>query len=232
MAVTNAIDMIKVAEQFTSAAHTTAVASATEIASAEAIVNEELGHGMDRSRDNIGHHDELNVYDRVASGSPSFAAVNQHMRSMQEMLIRVANPSELLIIGIPYIPLKLGIGNITLSNNLHLDYMERHMDISGLEYDTVSLTDIENNVFTKTFDMASIHMPQVNHDFDIVYNIYDQLPNGGVIALTSSNDHGRLFEWEDAHDYAELFTILKDRAGANLYHMSAGLGVSVITKAS
>jgi hypothetical protein len=230
--VNNAIDMIKVAEQFTSAAHTSAVASAAEIASAEAIVNEELGHGMDRSRENIGYHDELNVYDRVASGSPSFTVVKQHKRSMQEMLIRMANPSELLIIGIPYIPLKLGIGNITLSNNLHLDYMERHMDISDLQYETISLADIESNAFPKTFDMASVHMPQVNHNFDIVYNIYDQLPSGGVIALTSSNDHGRLFEWGNSHDYAELFTTVGDRAGANLYHMSAGLGVSVITKAS
>jgi len=232
MTVTNAIDMIKVAELFTSAAHTSSVDSATEIASAEAIVTEELGHGMDRSRDNISYNDELNVYDRVASGSTSFNAVNAHMRSMQEMVIRMANPSELLVIGIPYIPLKLGIGNVTLSNNVHLDYMERHMDISGLSYDTISLADIENAVFPKVFDMASIHVPQVNHNFDIVYNIYDQLPVGGVIALTSSNDHGRVFEYSDAHDYADLFVTMQDTAGANLYHMSAGLGVSVITKSS
>ena len=226
----NAIDMIEVAEKHSSVSHTSNIDSATEITAASAIVNEELGHGMDRSIDVIGYNDELCVYERVASNSPSFQAVNNHMRSMQEMLITIGNPSELLVIGIPYCPLKLGIGNITLVNNLHLDYMERHMDISGLEYDVVNMADIEASSLPKIYDMASIHMPQVNHNFDIVTNIFSQLPVGGSIILTSTNDHGKLFEYDTAHDYVNLFSSLQGLADARLYHMAAGLGVSVVTK--
>ena len=226
----NAIDMIKVAEKYTSADHTSNLDSDAQIASATAIVNEETGHGMDRSTETGGYNDELCVYERVASNSPSFNAVNAHMRSMQEMLIRLSAPSELLVIGIPYCPLKLGVGNITLVNNLHLDYMERHMDVSGLEYETITMGAIELNSFPKTFDMASIHMPQVNHNFEIVTNIFDQLPVGGSIILTSTNDHGRWFEFDSAHDYVNLYSNLTDRADANLYHMASGLGVSVAVK--
>lgn len=226
----DAIDMIKVVEKHSSASHTSNINSAAEIASATAIVSEELGHGMDRSIDVVGYNDELCVYERVASDSPSFQAVNGHMRSMQEMLIRMANPSELLVIGVPYCPLKLGIGNVTLINNLHLDYMERHMDISGLEYDVINMVDIENSNLPKIYDMASIHMPQVNHNFDIVTNIFSQLPVGGSIILTSTNDHGKLYEFDSSHDYVNLFSTLQDNENARLYHMAAGLGVSVVTK--
>ena len=45
----NAIDMIEVAEKHSSVSHTSNIDSATEITAASAIVNEELGHGMDRS---------------------------------------------------------------------------------------------------------------------------------------------------------------------------------------
>mgnify|MGYP007063360759 CR=1 FL=1 len=226
----DAIDMIKVVEKHSSVSHTSNIDSAAEIASATAIVSEEIGHGMDRSIDVVGYNDELCVYERVASNSPSFQAVNGHMRSMQEMLIRMANPSELLVIGVPYCPLKLGVGNITLINNLHLDYMERHMDISGLEYDVINMVDIENSSLPKIYDMASIHMPQINHNFDIVTNIFSQLPVSGSIILTSTNDHGKLYEFDDSHDYVNLFDTLQDNANARLYHMAAGLGVSVVTK--
>ena len=226
----DAIDMIKVSEKHSSVDHTSNIDSAAEITSAEAIVNEEIGHGMDRSIEVISYNDELCVYERVASNSTSFQAVNEHMRSMQEMLIRMGDPSELLVIGVPYCPLKLGVGNITLVNNLHLDYMERHMDISGLEYDVVDMSDIEDSTLPKIYDMASVHMPQVNHNFDIVKNIFAQLPTGGSIILTSTSDHGRLYEYDSAHDYVNLFSDLQDMANARLYHMSAGLGVSLAIK--
>ena len=226
----DAIDMLKVAEKFTSASHMSNIDSATEIAAATAIVNEETGHGMDRSTATVGYNDELCVYERVASGSASFNTVNSHMRSMQEMLIRLSNPTELLVMGIPYCPLKLGIGNITLVNSLHLDYMERHMDVSGLEYETLEISAIESSAFPKTYDMASIHMPQVNHNFDIVTNIFNQLPVGGSIILTSTNDHGRWFEYDSAHDYVNLYTELQESANAKLYHMASGLGVSLAVK--
>ena len=222
--------MLKVAEKFTSASHMSNIDSATEIAAATAIVNEETGHGMDRSTATVGYNDELCVYERVASGSASFNTVNSHMRSMQEMLIRLSNPTELLVMGIPYCPLKLGIGNITLVNSLHLDYMERHMDVSGLEYETLEISAIESSAFPKTYDMASIHMPQVNHNFDIVTNIFNQLPVGGSIILTSTNDHGRWFEYDSAHDYVNLYTELQESANAKLYHMASGLGVSLVSK--
>ena len=226
----DAIDMLKVAEKYTSASHTDNLDSAAQITAATAIVNEETGHGMDRSVATVGYNDELCVYERVASDSPSFNAVNSHMRSMQEMLIRLSNPTELLVIGIPYCPLKLGIGNITLVNSLHLDYMERHMDVSGLEYETIEMGAIESNAFPKTFDMASVHMPQVNHNFDIVKNIFNQLPVGGSIILTSTNDHGRWFEYDGSHDYVNLYSDLVDMANAKLYHMASGLGVSLAVK--
>lgn len=226
----DAIDMIKVAEAAVSADHKSNMDSAAEITAATAIVNEELGHGMDRSVEVVAYNDELCVYERVASNSPSFQAVNSHMRSMQEMLIRLANPSELLVIGVPYCPLKLGIGNITLVNNLHLDYMERHMDISGLEYETLDMAAIEDSLFPKIYDMASIHMPQVNHNFDIVTNIFSQLPVGGSIILTSTTDHGKWFEYDSAHDYSDLYTTIADMENARIYHMASGLGVSFAMK--
>ena len=55
----NAIDMIKVAEKYTSADHTSNLDSDAQIASATAIVNEETGHGMDRSTETVGYNDEL-----------------------------------------------------------------------------------------------------------------------------------------------------------------------------
>jgi hypothetical protein len=226
----NAIDMLLVSEKYSSTLHGEAGDKAAETASAEAIVSEEIDLGMDRSLETVGYNDELCVYERTASDSPSFDAVNAHMRSMQEMLIRLKNPTNLLIIGIPYVPLRLGIGNITLANSIHLDYMERHMDTTGMSYDVIAMQAIRDNEFPKTFDMASVHLPQINHNHDMVQNIFDQLPIGGAIILTSSNDHGRLFEYDGAHDYSEMFTDFASLANSKMYHMSAGLGVSLLTK--
>ena len=104
------------------------------------------------------------------------------------------------------------------------------MDVSGLEYETIEMGAIESNAFPKTFDMASVHMPQVNHNFDIVKNIFNQLPVGGSIILTSTNDHGRWFEYDGSHDYVNLYSDLVDMANAKLYHMASGLGVSLAVK--
>ena len=104
------------------------------------------------------------------------------------------------------------------------------MDVSGLEYETLEISAIESSAFPKTYDMASIHMPQVNHNFDIVTNIFNQLPVGGSIILTSTNDHGRWFEYDSAHDYVNLYTELQESADAKLYHMASGLGVSLVSK--
>jgi hypothetical protein len=218
-------------EAHTSAIHTTNIDAAADKASAEAVIAEELGHGMDRTMDNIGTHDEMAVYEHTASGYEAFLVVQAHLRSMQEMLIRLGNPSELLLVqNNPYVNVKLGIGNTTLANNIHLDYMERHMDISGLDYNVISMQDIETASFTKTYDMAVVQMPLVRHDLGLIEKIYSQLPSGGSIIIIASNDHGKFFAFNLAHDYSAAYDSLKALSGAHLYHTASGFGVSLLTK--
>ena len=231
MAAPTAVDLIKVAEAHGKAAHNTSIEVATEKAFAEAVLAEELGLGADRSTDSIGIHDDMNHYSHAAMWSEAFATVMLHSRSVQEMLIRLANPSERLVISNnPYFLLALGIGNVTIANNIHLDYMERHHDISGLEYSVITMQDIEAGSFAKTYDMAIVGMPLIRHDFGLVDTIYSQLPTGGSIIFTSSNDHGKLYHFHDAHDYSAVYAHLKALPGAHMYHTTGGLGVSLLTK--
>lgn len=231
MALPTAVDLIKVAEAHGKAAHNASIAVATEQAFAEAVIAEELGLGADRSTDSIGIHDDMNHYPHAALWSEAFATVMLHSRSVQEMLIRLANPSERLVISNnPYFLLKLDIGNVTIANNIHLDYMERHHDISGSEYNVISMQDIEAGSFATTYDMAIVGMPLIRHDFGLIDTIYGQLPTGGSIIFTSSNDHGKLFFFNNAHDYSAVYEHIKDLVGAHLYHTPGGLGISVLTK--
>ena len=231
MALPTAVDMLKVAEAHGNAAHYASIEVATEKAFAEAVIAEELGLGADRSDESIGIHDDMNHYAHAAMWSEAFGTVMLHSRTIQEMLIRMANPSERLVISNnPYFLLKLGIGNVTIANSIHLDYMERHHNISGLEYSVSSMQDIEGGTFNKTYDMAIVGLPLVRHDFGLLDTIYGQLPNGGSLICTSSNDHGKLFHFNNAHDYSAVYEHLKTLTGAHLYHIPGGLGISLLTK--
>ena len=140
MAITTT-DILAAAETHSKTAHKTNVTSADQITAADSIIAEEVATGVDRSRDAVHYHDELNVYDMVSVGSAGFEAVYANLRTVEEMVIRLANPTNLLTIGVNVVaPARLGIGSLTVANTPHLDYFERFMNPGALVYDCLLYT--------------------------------------------------------------------------------------------
>lgn len=231
MAAPSTTDLLATSEANSKTAHETDVTNADQITAANAIIAEEVATGVDRSRDALHYHDELNVYDMISVASAGFEAVYANLRTVVEMTIRLANPTNLLQIGVNVVsPARLGIGSLTIANTPHLDYFERFMNPGALVYDVVSMQNLRDRAYPKVWDCVALNMPSVAHDFSIVDGLYAQLPAGGSIILGSAGDQGNVARYGNHHEYVACFDSLKSNSDCFLYQIPSGLGVAVATK--
>ena len=231
MADPTTTDLLATAETNSKTAHKTNVTNADQITAANSIIAEEIATGVDRTRDAVHFHDELNVYDMVSVGSAGFEAVYANLRTVVEMVIRLTNPTNLLQVGVNVVsPARLGIGSLTIANTPHLDYFERFMNPGALVYDVVSMQNLRDGVYPKVWDCVALSMANVAHDFSIVDGLYAQLPAGGSIILGSAGDQGNVARYGNNHEYVTCFDSLMSNSDCFLYQIPSGLGAAVAIK--
>ena len=224
-------DILTSAETYSKTAHKTNVTNADQITAATSIIAEEEATGVDRTRDAVHYHDELNVYDMVSVGSAGFEAVYANLRTVEEMVVRLANPTNVLTIGTSVVSAaRLGIGSLTIANTPHLDYFERFMNPGALVYDVILMQDLRDQNYPKVWDCVTVNMSSVAHDFSIIENLYAQLPAGGSIVLRSAGDQGNVARYGAAHEYTSYFDSLMSNSDCFLYQIPSGLGTAVAIK--
>ena len=230
MAAVTVTEILASAKMHSKTAHETSQSSAGLAVAATSIIAEEVATGVDRSRDALHFHDELNVYDMIAVDAEAFNVVIENERTIVEMVIRLANPTSLLSIAGSVPTLDLDLNSLTIANTTHLDYFERFMNPGALVYDVVSMQDLRDQDYPKVWDCVVINMSSVAHDFSIIDGLYTQLPAGGSIILRSAGDQGNVARYGVAHEYVTCFDSLKDNADCYLYQVPSGLGVAVAVK--
>jgi hypothetical protein len=206
----------------------------TTIASSNTIfLQDEINAGVDRSRSSIGYSVQLNWLEQISQPSANAMDIEVLTRSLAEIIVRTAKPSNLLFYGMNYVlgsTLRQIVPSVTFVNNISLDYIEKFSEVPVNDANIINMADFALGNIEDNFDFIFIDVEMVSHDFDIIDNAWSHLNVGGVMFLNIVNDFGALYSLKNEHPYFQYLSRLKDDEDKYVFHIPVATGFTLVVK--
>jgi hypothetical protein len=209
------------------------VESAEFLTYCQVCAQNEIDLGMDRDRQATGQIHELLAYEMFSANSFRFSTMVSSLMTAAEGIVRAAKPGSVLSVGgAAFLPViaSAGFSRLAISNDVHLDAMERFWTGDIGDFSLVPWQDIAGGMMASTYDCIIVFVPSVAHDVSILKNLVGSLNPGGTMVMLSATDHGNLFKYRENHDFFATYTELQQLEGCSFSLIPSGLGIGVLTK--
>jgi hypothetical protein len=196
-------------------------------------LQDEINAGVDRSRSSIGYSVQLNWLEQISQPSANAMDIEVLTRSLAEIVVRTAKPSNLLFYGMNYVlgsTLRQIVPSVTFVNNISLDYIEKFSEVPVNDANIINMADFALGNIEDNFDFIFIDVEMVSHDFDIIDNAWSHLNVGGVMFLNIVNDFGSLYSLKNEHPYFQYLSRLKDDEDKYVFHIPVATGFTLVVK--
>jgi hypothetical protein len=196
-------------------------------------LQDEISAGVDRSRSSIGYSVQLNWLEQISQPSANAMDIEVLTRSLAEIIVRIAQPSNLLFYGMNYIlgsTFRQIVPSVKFVNNISLDYVERFSELLVDDADVINMADFASGNFGDTFDLIFVDLELVSHDFQIIDNAWNHLNAGGVMFLNIVNDFGSLYSLKNQHPYFHYLSRLTDDEDKYVFHIPVATGFTLVVK--
>jgi hypothetical protein len=196
-------------------------------------LQDEINAGVDRSRSSIGYYFQLNWLEQISQPSANAMDIEVLTRSLAEIVVSTAKPSNLLFYGMNYVlgsTLRQIVPSVTFVNNISLDYIEKFSGVPANDANIINMADFALGNIEDNFDFIFIDVEMVSHDFDIIDNAWSHLNVGGVMFLNIVNDFGSLYSLKNEHPYFQYLSRLKDDEDKYVFHIQVATGFTLVVK--
>ena len=204
----------------------------------QSALSEELGAGVDRSRQAIGFLTTLNYLEFLSTPSSLSHDVAAIHFLMVEMLVALQKPSKILLAPLVYKGLDVdyplfkenNVSEVHVMNLPVLDYVERFWGISISDDHTIDMQDIQDGNFDNDYNLIVAYLENFCHDDQMLTGMVDHLSSGGTLLLMATNDLGALYINQEAHAYHHAHQMLADREDTITFHLPFALGYTLVIK--
>jgi hypothetical protein len=197
------------------------------------VISREVALGMDRSRDSIGLIGDLVYHEFLCDETSLLHPLLKHHCQILDMFTQLIGPEKVLMNDAFFVMDlfldKYSSRNIHLINNLQLFYMEEFLSRQVENVNVITFPSIENDDYDYDYDLIILNIYRVS-DFRMFEKFYNHLNPGGAIILSGSHQQGTLYNMGRSHPYSYLHENFKSFPDSNVFHISDGIGYTVIKK--
>jgi len=197
------------------------------------VIDREVTLGMDRSRHSIGLIGDLVYYEFLCDETSLLHPLFKHHCQVLDMFTSLVAPSKILVSDaffiIDLILNKYSDKTVDIINTLQLLYMEELTSQEVDDDNVISFFSIENDNYDYDYDLIILNIYLI-FDFRMFEKLYNHLNPGGTIILSSSHQQGTLYNLGRAHPYSYLHENFKSLPGSSVFHISDGVGYTIIKK--
>ena len=206
----------------------------------EKVYYNEVGLDVDRSVESIGRFPtEFHNYELIAKGLIEYYDMVNFGTMQAEMIIKTARPKAVLFTNpsfvlFPHEYLEEAFNfNVYVPNDENV-YREEYVISEGLEsqLNVVDPLDIQNAVIPEDVDLIVTNGSYLvsNANPNILEDLYNALPQNGIILVLISNDYTNLYAKKAQSPLWDLHERIKSLPAANSYHIPTFIGFTVIVK--
>jgi len=209
------------------------------ISMASSVYSNEIGLEADRSVESIGvFPNSLYTYEQVSNGHTDIMAAIRLVALQLEMVLKLAKPTGVLFFKSAFMAAPHNYLNSLLSCPVYVPvdedlYRSENNWLNGpTPLSTVSSSDIEQGIIPADVNVVVFYSTALvsSIDTDIVTNVFDSLPSGGIMIFMENNNFQTTYVAPEVDLYHDLAELIKSINNSKSYHIPTGTGFTVLIK--
>ena len=197
------------------------------------IIQDHLSLNMDRSRNSIALVGDLVYHEFLSDQTSLLHPLFRHHCQVADLLVSLINPSKLFINDtffiMDLISNKYNNKIIHYLNHIELHYMEQFRNELVDESNVISFSSIDTDSFDYDYDLIMINIYRL-FDFKIIEKLYNHINPGGSLIFSSSHQQGLMYKQGWTNMYSHVHEHLKSLPNSSIFHISEGIGYTIVKK--
>ena len=206
---------------------------------ASSVYANEIGLEADRSVESIGAFpNSFYVYEQVSNGHTDIMAAIRFNALQLEMVLKLAKPTGVLFFKSTFMISPHNYLDSLLSCPVYVPidedlYRSENNWLNGpTPLNTFDSSEVEQGIIPVGVNLVVFHSQALVSDpnTEIVQNIFDALPSGGVMIFLDNNNYQTTYLAPEVDIYDDLAQLIKSIDNSKSYHISTATGFTVLIK--